>query len=268
MPNAYRLGRLLMARHVLRRARVVTAVSPYLAQAVRGMASVEIDVVANALPCASPPLHRLPRHAPAPVRGARTVMILSGWGKLKNASLGLLAMRRLQQLRPGTECHVVGPAFAKGQAGALWIASQGWAQNFCSHGALTASEVQALLQRMDLLIHPSLEESFGMTVAEAMAHGIPVVAGVRSGGVAWVAGDGEAEGVAGRLVDVRSAVQISDAALALLDSPEEYKKCSVQGLARSRAMFSPQAVVDAYEGLYQRARHSALGVSSPMPSAA
>jgi L-malate glycosyltransferase len=256
MPNIYRFGRLLMARHVLGRARVVTAVSPYLAEAVSSMTRASIEVVPNALACASPLTSRQPRRVPLPSRAAHVLMILSGWGKLKNAESGLMAMQRLQQLRPETQCHLVGPDFAPGQAGERWIAANGLARNFHQHGKLTAVEVQSLLERMDLLIHPSLEESFGMTVAEAMSHGIPVVAGARSGGVPWVTGDG----AAGRLVNIRSAVQISDAALALLDSPTDYRRCSEQGLARAHDVFSARVVADAYEALYRRA---SSGVSVP-----
>ncbi len=254
MPNAYRFGRLLMARHVLGRARVVTAVSPYLAQAVSGMTTAGIDVVPNATAGAAPLIARQPRQAPPPSSPAHVVMISSGWGKLKNEVAGLRAMQRMQQFHPRLQCHLVGPDFGPGHAGARWVAENGQGQSFHLHGRLTGAEVQTLLGRMDLLIHPSLEESFGMTLAEAMSHGVPVVAGARSGGVAWVTGNG----AAGRLVDVKSAHQICDASLALLGSPGEYRNCSQSGLVRAREVFSPAAVVDAFEALYRRASGAAV----------
>jgi L-malate glycosyltransferase len=249
VPNAYRFGRLLMARHVLKNARIVTAVSPYLAEALRAMTLANIEVVPNALPPVSLSAFRPVREAPQALQPARVVMILSGWDKRKNAEVGLLAMQRLKQLRPAMECHLVGPDFAPGRKGGLWIESRGLAASFYQHGPLSASQVQSLLGRMDLLIHPALEESFGMTVAEAMSHGIPVVAGADSGGLEWVLGGG----AAGRLVDVTSPQQISNAVMALIDSPIEYRKCSKHGLSRASDVFSQQTVVDTYEALYRHA---------------
>jgi len=50
MPNIYRFGRYLMARHCLGQAKLVTAVSPYLCNAVQKYCNVPIAVVQNPLP--------------------------------------------------------------------------------------------------------------------------------------------------------------------------------------------------------------------------
>lgn len=55
----------------------------------------------------------------------------------------------------------------------------------CFRGAKAPDEIQRLLLNYDLLILPSLQESFGMVLIEALATGMPVLA-TRSGGPASI----------------------------------------------------------------------------------
>jgi len=64
------------------------------------------------------------------------------------------------------------------------------------------------------LVHPSLEESFGNTLVEAMMLGTPVIGGRDSGAVPWVLDHGRA----GELVDVRSEAEVAQALVRNLDS--------------------------------------------------
>jgi glycosyltransferase involved in cell wall biosynthesis len=66
-------------------------------------------------------------------------------------------------------------------------------------GFVSPRELKGKLSKMSILLHPALEESFGMAVAEAMALGLPVVAGVEAGGLPWLLDEGKA----GFLTDVR-----------------------------------------------------------------
>jgi glycosyltransferase involved in cell wall biosynthesis len=52
--------------------------------------------------------------------------------------------------------------------------------------------LRRLAQEADVLVHPSRVECFPMILAEAMAVGVPLVAGARSGGVPWVLDGGRA----------------------------------------------------------------------------
>lgn len=66
-------------------------------------------------------------------------------------------------------------------------------------------EVPELLREHDLLVHPSKFETFGMTTAEAIAVGTPVLVS-RCGGPEWIM-DG-LEPAAGRLIDVSTDPQV------------------------------------------------------------
>jgi YD repeat-containing protein len=65
--------------------------------------------------------------------------------------------------------------------------------------------VCSTLDTTDILVHPSREESFGMTIAEAQLAGVVVIGGAHSGAVPWTLDYNRA----GRLVDVRSTKDLS-----------------------------------------------------------
>src|SRR5205085_11099029 len=80
-------------------------------------------------------------------------------------------------------------------------------------GAVPHARLLDEMAQSQVLLHPALEESFGVVLAEAMAMGLSVVAGAHSGAVPWVQGD------AGSLVNVRQPAQIAAALLRLLSDP-------------------------------------------------
>lgn len=80
-----------------------------------------------------------------------------------------------------------------------------------------------------------------MVVLEAMASGVAVLGGERSGAVPWLLSGG-----AGVLVDVRRPKEIADGLNALLGSRSLAEKTATLGLARARDHFSVDAVASAY----------------------
>ena len=105
------------------------------------------------------------------------------------------------------------------------------------------------MAEMTLLIHPSLEESFGMTVVEAMALALPVVGGIKSGAIPWLLGAGEH----GMLVDVKDSKQIANVVLELLNNPVAYSAMALASQAYARKHFLITDVAEKYETLYKQA---------------
>jgi glycosyltransferase involved in cell wall biosynthesis len=186
----------------------------------------------------------------------RLAMLLNGWGTIKNPQCGMLAMAILAKTYPGAKMHLFGPGFGAGESAQRWAEEQGIGDLFICHGRIPHTQAMRELAEMDLLIHPAVEESFGMTIAEAMALGIPLVAGNSSGAVSWVSGDG----AAGRLVDVRSPQAIADAALHLLGDEDHYRGCSARGRARAVEFFSAAGVVAAYLSRYREVLNAPTAV--------
>lgn len=250
--SGYRWLRALMAWHVLRQARAVTTVSPYMVDQIRGLCRAEVQVIPNPIPDAALALRQEDRPGPP-----RILMVCNGWDRHKNPEPALRAMALLHQRLPEAELVAVGHGFAPGEAGSQWWRAQSLPANVAFRGPQDHAAVLALMARSDLLLHPSLEESFGAVLAEAMTIGLPVVAGARSGAVPWVVGD------AGRLVDVTRPEVIADALFALLSDRDEARRIGELGRRQARVRFSLDAVTRAYEQAYERASRQAVQCARP-----
>jgi glycosyltransferase involved in cell wall biosynthesis len=108
-------------------------------------------------------------------------------------------------------------------------------------------DVPAVLARASLFVLPSLTEGISLTLLEAMARGLPVVA-TRVGGNPEVV----AEGQTGLLVPPRSADALADRMLFLLRRPEVGRQMGLAGRRRVEKHFEIQTMVRRYEGLYRR----------------
>jgi glycosyltransferase involved in cell wall biosynthesis len=251
-PDLYRLGRLFMAQSVLRRARFSTVVSPYLLDSLRRMTRAHLDVVPN--PVSDDLFERGCERVSADwsSRPPRIAMILNGWSARKNPEPAMRALQAVRAVYPGAQMHLIGPGFGPDERAAAWASERGLVDQFVFHGWLPYAQAMDQLATMDLLVHPALEESFGMTIAEAMALGVPVVAGKDSGAVPWVCGG---DRNAGLLVDVRASNAIVTAIGDLLGNASLYERCSREGRTRVRNHFAATAVARSYLEHYRRVLH-------------
>jgi glycosyltransferase involved in cell wall biosynthesis len=175
-------------------------------------------------------------------------MILNGWGRIKNARAGMKAFALVKARAPYLELRLIGLDFGVGEAAEKWARRQGIASGMSFLGKLGYSAVIDELRSAHLLLHPAVEESFGMTVAEAMALGVPVVGGAKSGAVPWLLGEGQC----GVLTDVTCPERIAEALESLLSDDLLYCACSQMGKQRARSMFGAERVAAQFESTYER----------------
>jgi len=218
----------LVSKHV-RRADGVICVSEHTASEARLLLDVPPAKIA-VIPNGVDPVYRAPI-APAAVdavlarrrlpRGA--ILYIGSEEKRKNlvnlamAYMGL-ARRRRKRTPP---LVLVGP-------GSWW--AQGGTDvgpQIRAVGYLETSEVRALMAASALLVLPSLEEGFGLPVADAMAAGLPVVCS-RGSALEEVAGG------AATLVNPLDTKSIADGIERVLDDPALAEQQRRKGLEQSR----------------------------------
>lgn len=247
--NPYRAVRYLMARRVSARARHLTTVSPYMQEELAAITGARVDVVPNPLPqyvMAAAGAPSIP-HAAGGGHGPRLAMVFNGWSIWKNGETGLHAFAQIRQTLPAAQLFVFGQGVGEGEEAAVWARQNALAAGVSFVGRLPHGQLLRQLAACDLLLHPSLEESFGAVLIEAMALGVPVIGGQASGAVPWIVGQD------GRLVDVRSHHAIARAALDLLQSASGLAALGGRAKKRTLARFSPDAVAAAYEDHYRHA---------------
>ena len=243
--SPYRAMRWLMARQVFRRAHHFTTVSDYMVRELAPAIGQEPAVVPNPV---APYVLALGRVRSLPA-SRRVAMVCNGWDRLKNPEPALRAFAQWRRAEPTAELHVFGADFGPGERAAAWAAAEGLAEGIHFHGQMLHRALVQNLSQMDALLHPSLEESFGVVIAEAMALGLPIVAGRYSGAVPWVLGWQASGPNAGLLVDPREPAALSEALTRLFD--HDYEARSRRGVGRSAA-FTATSVCQQYLGHYAR----------------
>jgi glycosyltransferase involved in cell wall biosynthesis len=113
------------------------------------------------------------------------------------------------------------------------------------HFAGYQREIPAYLSAMDVFVLPSLFEGLPLSVLEAMAAGVPVIA---------TAVDGTPEavqhGIAGWLIPPKDPRAIAQATIALLNAPETMVRMADAGRARARE-FSTNVLLNRICGVYR-----------------
>jgi len=229
-----------LMRAVLRRAKVVTAVSSYLADEAARIAR---------LPRARVPVVPMPltgTESPTPPVGIPHGVIFVGrLTRQKGVAylLDALALLRKQGLPLDLTIVGDGPERVALKARALAL---GLPVVFT--GYLPPDQIPDQLAGRRVFVLPSIEEGLGLVVAEALAQGVPVVAS-RSGGIP----DLLAEEGAGVLVPPAD-VEALAAGIRRVVSDDGYLTSAVNAGRALLARLSPAAAAAAFEAVYAEAR--------------
>jgi glycosyltransferase involved in cell wall biosynthesis len=237
-----------MAAETARKATAMTAVSPYTANHFRRYMFYrgEMPTIPNGIPAwifaLGKERRRTVTHA-----GITYATVLSGWDRLKNGRTALVAFSHLRPAIPDARFILFGHGHGVGEEGHVWAEAKGLAEGVEFAGQTPhAVMLQRLAREVDLLLHPSLEESFSMAVIEGMALGIPVIGGARSGAVPTTIGDAGG----GVLVDVRSSSAMSGAMLDLAFHSSRRIAMGVAARESAIQRFAIGSVAVAYEREY------------------
>lgn len=192
---------------ILRRARVITAISNYLADYARSVSRVPVVVIPNGVDVDA-------MHHPEIARDAYRVVTASRLVEKNNVEGILRAMVYVRERFPEARLLVAGdgPMMATlvGLASDLGIAGIVEFRGFVPH-----SQLGEVLCSAGIFVRPSLSEGLGSAFLEAMAAHTPVIASA-VGGIPDIV----EEGVTGLLCDPRSPHDIARAIMTLLESEQ------------------------------------------------
>ncbi len=145
--------------------------------------------------------------------GIRLITIANGiFDPRKNIINLLKAFKLLKSDYPEAALTIVGRYSKKTSTYVQWR-DEGLLEGVTTTGQLSHEEVIAQIDNSTILVHPSLEETFGNILLEAMARRVPVIGGSESGAVPMVLGNGKY----GICCDVREPTEICKAIHLLLD---------------------------------------------------
>jgi glycosyltransferase involved in cell wall biosynthesis len=114
-------------------------------------------------------------------------------------------------------------------------------------GGLPQEKLLQYYWNADILVNPSLSESFGMSLAEAMACQVPVI-GARVGGMTNVI----EEGKTGLLVEPANSSALAQAILTLLGDRQLCQQMGIAGNQRVKELFSWDKIAEDLFSRYQR----------------
>jgi glycosyltransferase involved in cell wall biosynthesis len=242
----YRVAKTLIAYRVLPHAKRVVSVSPYVANHLSRFMLYRgpWEVIPNGMPQSLFARVHEQRPAGRPITFASS---LNGWGRRKNGQIALEAFAHLRRHRPEARLIMFGHGHGPGQGAQQWAIERGFEKGieFAGRVAYSAA-IDRIASEVDVFVHPALEEAQGMVLLEAMALGIPVIAGEASGGTRWTLGNGRA----GILVDVTDSRSVARAMDDLAGDAEARVRFGRQGSDFARQRFHIHAVADAYERVY------------------
>ncbi len=185
------------------------------------------------------------RLCPEIPRDSRVVGIVGRIVRLKGHLTLLQAMRTIVRQAPDTFLLVIGT----GPDEALFrqeVRTLGIERNVIWKGRIEPEALPQYYHIMDVLAMPSHWEGFGLTAAEAMAAGIPVV-GTDVPGLREVV----EEGVTGFLIPGGEAEMLADKLLVLLRDPERAAEMGRKGCARARERFDAARCSEKWLEAYQ-----------------
>lgn len=242
------------ARHADRVIAVSEATRQVMQEA-EGVAADQIDVVYNGMePLSPPPAERIDAvRRELGVAGERVCLMVARLHEEKGHRFLFEAIPAIRKVSGPTLFLLAGDgphrAELEGQVAQLGL--QPWVRFLGRR-----SDVAELYSLADVVVLPSLAESFGFALLEAMSLGRAVVA-ARTGGMCEIVRDGET----GFLVPQADSGTLADATSRVLGNPALAEQLGRAGRERSH-QFSFESMIRGYEAVYDRLQPRAIAAGN------
>lgn len=238
-PDLYRMGRLVVALRARRGIHRLSCVSERLASSWRrGMRYREnIEVIPNPVRIDVIPKHRTPADRP-------TVLEVSSDAPHKNVRGLLTAFNAVREVLPDCRLTLIGPGLEQGERMHAWARARGLDRGVAFRGELPSPALRREYERAWVFAHAAQVESFGLTVAEALVAGLPVVIGPKVGPFPSMLSED-----CGRVADTSQPAAFARALVHFLaDGPHHV---SADSRARFGAEFGARSVAKRYLSWYE-----------------
>ena len=250
------LFRAQLGKQVIENAPNLTCVSPYLKKSILPLVpkSRAVQIIPNGVGATLFKMGEDRLVGPSFSSPPCVVTCLEGFASRKNPINALLGFAAFRNISPDATMVMYGGGFEMGGPAYQWALKHRLVNGVIFKGHTPQSVMhQEMCDKSTVLLHPALEESFGMAPLEAMALGIPVVGGKDSGAIPYLLDHGKA----GVLVDVRYPLDICDALIALHSDTRKAHQLAQTGWEFARSHFTEDLMIDRYLNTYTEIlRHS------------
>ena len=243
--NFYRFFRLLMSEKNFKKIKYASTPSPYMLKYVRKRSDI-VKIIPNPVKISHNELeiNCLISSKMDSIFNPKIIMIFNGWDERKNGKNALQAFKILLEWIPnaqlnlfGSGTEMFGPAYNDAE---LLNVEKVIFNGICSHDFIINS-----IKESHILLHSSLEESFGVVLIEAMSLGVPTIGGKNSGAVPWVIKDDNL------VVDVKIPKEMAVKMFEILSNVELYRISAMSGYLNVFNRFSSAIVVNKYIQFYK-----------------
>ncbi len=210
--DAYRAMKLIMNHRTLDRAKHIIANSEYLYNRLGKRIQEKTKIISNFFNSTLMDKKGIAK------KENYILTVANGFGNLKNIKNSLQAFSLIREKIKNIEYHLVGYGMETFGEAYAYAKSNNLVEGIKFLGFIPYNEVIGKIKKAKILLHSSLEESFGMVVLESMVLGTPVIGGNKSGNVPYLLKRGEL----GILCNVKEPKQIAQSILSLLNDNEHY----------------------------------------------
>ncbi|HUC84398.1 MAG TPA: glycosyltransferase family 4 protein [Candidatus Acidoferrales bacterium] len=242
---------LAVAWRVIRHAHRLVCVSPYTARHIQNYfwPRCPVDVVPNGVPPEVFQRRERRLQTLAKPERALTVCNVGGWGGLKNVATLLQAFGLVRAKLPAARLVLFGRDLGPAQAAETWARGRQLHHGVVFQGSVPYGQVLDFLETdAGLMAHPSLVETHGLVLVEAMACGVPVIGGLHSGAVPWTLEDGRS----GYLCDVRHPRALAETILQAVRAPDGNQALVEHAWASAARRFNQEQAVTGNEAILQQ----------------
>lgn len=243
--NYFWKKRQILGNKVLEKAKYFTAVSPYIANLhLKRYPTGSVTVVPNFISMELLNEKEKYLNYESPV----LVSINNGFNNIKNTKVLIDAFAIVKTQIPNAVLRLYGTDYQEGGPACIWANQNSDIEGIEFMGSVSHKEVSKVLRNSDILVHTSVEESFGMTLIEAMASKTAVVAGKDSGAVPWVLGYGQY----GKLADIQDKDDIAYMVIELCENLGEWDGFTSRAYSYVQETFPLETCAELYFKEYEK----------------